>query len=391
MHMTTKASESMPSGKPETKKSKWSIVTAITSKVRNAFAAIMPSEEDLKAIAERINAQPPWENTTFSYTLQLKANELEFGQPETPPQNEQDAKREELINKTVESLPQGDTDAEVLREAMKQFNKCIATVQAFAKVYANSNLLMNTERQNLFLRRSFDALIQTTEETIVNFEKYITPNESTVDSATERKILQERLQWLEECMAEMQSTSSYKKTIPGTGAPLLPFAFKSIAHNAGHSDYKDKRARQEAVHRLYRIVRDLQHSLIESNTIISYAKRIGEGVSEIVTRPIGRVWEYIFSARSSIYKLLVGGAALYGGYHYLPGSSTPTPTPPSGPAPIQAQQPTAASEADVGTQMIPQQKQEIFDTFRKSLQEKQKESKERLEKQKEEERKKQSK
>ncbi|MDD4287874.1 MAG: hypothetical protein PHN33_06025 [Candidatus Peribacteraceae bacterium] len=312
---------------PEGAKSKWPIVTAITSKVRNAFAAVMPSQEDLEAIAERMNAQPPWGNTTFSYKLQLKANELEFGQPDTPPQNELDAKREELVRKTVESLPQGDTDAEVLSQAMKQFNKCIAAVQAFAKVYANSNVLMNTERQNLFLRRSFDTLIQAAEETIVNFEKYITPNESTVDSATERKVLQERLQWLEECMTEMQSTSSYKKTIPGTGVPVLPFVFKSLAHNAGHSGYKDKRARQEAVHRLHRVVRDLQHSLIESNTIISYAKRIGEGTSEIITRPIGRVWEYIFSARNSIYKLLVGGAALYGGYHYWTNSPAPTPPP----------------------------------------------------------------
>ena len=276
------------------------------------------------ALKKRIGKESPWGNNVIPRRLQLRALQFEFGRTTVPAEEDKESLRGAVIYRAVNNLPREDADSDVLSEVMSEFNKCATCAREFSTKYAAMNRLIPSEEQYTDSRQALDVLTRAFENTINEFEAYIDPEqEGLVDSPTEQKIITERIKWMENFLVNLKSTSVL---IPTTETPIVPWILKSKAHKAGGGNVHEKMERQEIVHGLLQRVRSLQLPLTDNKSLAARKNRVKYDVSEKAHATVGNIWQYAFSSRSAVYKVVVAATVL--GYTFWP-SNDEAPAPPN--------------------------------------------------------------
>lgn len=268
---------------------------------------------DIPTFVANRTAPHTWGNSVLNRGIQLQSNQLQYGQIGEP--SEADAReslRTEHIDSTLQSLPAGDRNADALRQAMTSFNSCVAGVRSFSSSVTEANAIERSEDQVVELSRTFDEMVTAIEAMLAQYKQYIEPNESVINSPTERTVVAERLEWLEQVLQSLKSTSGKIGSMP-----ILPLVFKSHAHRAGNA--KGIHLRQDTMRQLSQNVSAMRTNVEKPAASTTAARKMKEWLS-----PVGRIWEQAVVTQNALIKLIAAGTILYGGANwYFSGEEEP--------------------------------------------------------------------
>ncbi|MCF7844365.1 MAG: hypothetical protein K9M03_00870 [Kiritimatiellales bacterium] len=318
---------------------------------KRKFLGILPTRKDVDAFIEKSASPPPWGNSIFHKDLQVRANELQYGQsqiPETP--SEQDALCLANINRTVSNLPSGDTDEGMLRGSMRLYHVCVSKIIIFANALDAAGNFVRTNDDETKLNRIFEEMITAIEAMKNHYDKYIKPNQSIVDSATERMVLESRLLWMKQFLDSLKSN-----TFRIWGVPIIPLLLNSYAQKSGSGLKPEMKMRQDTVQNLSYGIGNLHKSLI---------KKLHEKENIGTQR---RILETMHITRNAAMKLLLAGIAgvgIWGASKLIPSGDGPD-APPEGTAP--AAQPDNGEEPVFEEELSPLDKH-LEDGFNQLMQ-----------------------
>jgi excisionase family DNA binding protein len=260
------------------------------------------SEPDIRG---SLQEGPPWGNRVLSAAQQLEAGRLQYGGVEEPASvADQNAAIAAHIQRTLGDLPEGDADAPILAEAMRNFSQCVLHIRQFADTTERASNFLRSAEQTDQLSQSFEEMVSAIESVIKKYGRHIDPaNGSVVDSVTERRIIESRLSWIENTIRTLMSISRAK-------IPLI----KSHAHKAGR--FFERQSRQEALRSLLFQTQTLKVELEgRSHGTWKEEKRKQELEKRENSRTTSsrRMFEQVWSVRSALFKTIVGVAAVIGG------------------------------------------------------------------------------